>query len=150
MESGRRWEKVRKGKHGILNISKLGELRWSVCVFVCVHTSILVVCTRELSVHCYLPRSPLPFILHLSGRCAWLDWCTQISQGYPLELYAETNQVKLEWVSGVLSRNQFIKKKKTLLIMTIVLFFCVMFYVFKSIFNGSITCYIKYILKLIK
>lgn len=107
MESGRRWEKVREGKHGILNISKLGKRCWGVgvCVFVCVHTSILVMCTREVSVHCYLPRSPLPFILHLSVRCAWLDWRTQTSQGYPLELYTETNRVKLEWVSGVLSRN---------------------------------------------
>ena len=73
-------------------------------MFVCVHTSILVTCTREPSVRRYL-LSPLPSILHLSGRRAWLDWCTQISQGSPLESYAETDQVKLEWVSGVLSRN---------------------------------------------
>ena len=79
-------------------------------MFVCVHTSILVTCTREPSVRRYLHTaivllSPLPSILHLSGRRAWLDWCTQISQGSPLESYAETDQVKLEWVSGVLSRN---------------------------------------------
>ena len=36
VESGRRWKKVRKGKDGILNFSKLGKLCWRMCVCVCV------------------------------------------------------------------------------------------------------------------
>lgn len=33
-----------------------------VCVFVCVHTCILVMCTKEVSVHCYLLRSRSSFL----------------------------------------------------------------------------------------
>lgn len=62
MESGRRWEKVRKGKDGILNFSKLGNLCWRMCVCLCVHTCILVMCTKEVSVHCYLLRSRSSFL----------------------------------------------------------------------------------------
>ena len=35
MENGRNWEKIRKGKDGRVNFSKLGKLCWSVCVCVC-------------------------------------------------------------------------------------------------------------------